>query len=194
MPTEIEVKLRLERPEALRERLTRLGADCLGTVRESNWILDAADGSLRSQGCALRVRSEHPQAAAGHPRVTLTYKGPRRQDSAARDLKIREEIETVATDEAALLAILSRLGFHPVLSYEKRRETWRLADCLVMLDELPILGWFTEIEGPGPSAVQEVQARIGLDSAAAETDTYPDLTRRHGQTMPDGTRALRFPG
>jgi len=191
VPMEIEIKFRLEEPEVLRERLRQLGAEPLGTVRERNWILDAADASLRGCGCALRVRSEQPEGAGGG-RVTLTYKGPRQPDASAPGLKIREEIETAAEDETALLAILSRLGFHPEVHYEKRRETWRLNKCLVTLDELPTLGWFAEVEGPDPAAVREVQDLVALGSAASVAESYAELTHRHGQPWPDGTRALRF--
>jgi predicted adenylyl cyclase CyaB len=107
-------------------------------------------------------------------------------------IRSREELEIQVDDQAALLVLLDRLGFRPVLRYEKRRQTWHLAPCEVTLDELPQLGWFAEIEGPSPAAVQTTQATLGLDTADIVAETYVELTARYGRVVADGTRVLSF--
>jgi adenylate cyclase class IV len=90
-----------------------------------------------------------------------------------------------------LLALLARLGFVETVVYEKRRETWQVGVCEVVLDELPQLGWFAEIEGPSESAVRECRTKLALDSEAIAPESYVELAARHGVRM-DGTVALRF--
>ncbi len=48
------------------------------------------------------------------------------------------------------------LGYTPYFIYEKRRETFDLRGCEVMIDEMPY-GWFLEIEG----AADAIRARVG---------------------------------
>jgi adenylate cyclase class 2 len=136
-------------------------------VLETNWILDFADGSLQKKGCGLRVRDalEH---GTGNQEATLTFKGPRKPGP----LKSREEIETSLGDAESMLATLDAVGLRPILRYEKRRESWRLAECRVELDEPPEIGLFIEIEGPDETSIRTVQARIGLAKAEVESRSY----------------------
>ena len=56
--------------------------------------------------------------------------------------------------------------------YQKRRESWRLDDCRIELDEPPHIGLFVEIEGPDPSAISAVADRLGLAGAVHEKASY----------------------
>jgi predicted adenylyl cyclase CyaB len=192
MAREIEAKFRLADAAALRERLTALGARCAGTVQETNLLLDTPDRDLLARGCGLRIRVAQPLGQSGPCRVTLTYKGPRDPALHVPGIKSREEIETDVSDNAPLTTIFARLGFTPILCYEKRRETWRIAGAEVTLDELPQLGWFAEIEAPDGRAVESLRGQLGLDPAAAVRETYPELTARFGTPDSDGRRGLRF--
>jgi adenylate cyclase, class 2 len=193
MPTEIEVKIRLDHPEPLRERLGRLGTLSGPPVLETNHIFDAADGRLREAGCGLRVREARslpagPNAESVIRPAVFTYKGPRRPGQ----VKVREELETQAEDAATLIAILAQLSFREVVVFEKRRESWQVGPCIVTLDELPRLGWWAEIEGPDESAVTDVQAQLGLASATPVEETYAALAAMHGDQDTHGCRHLRF--
>ncbi|MCH7596299.1 MAG: class IV adenylate cyclase [Planctomycetes bacterium] len=167
MATETELKLRVASHDPVRERLMALGARSLGRVVETNVILDGREGPLRSRGCGLRVRStvDDGGASAG---ATLTYKGPR----AAGVLKVREELEVSVTNADTTLQILAKLGFAPILQYEKRRESWQLGSCRVELDEPPHLGLFVEIEGPDEAAILSCRNDLGLGAAEAVAQSY----------------------
>jgi len=214
MAVEIEAKFRVGDPEAVRRALATADGQWQGACFEVNTILDAPDRRLRKAGCGLRVRMLQPTppaaaagsaggAAASERRAAgrascgdawpggysdanagvLTFKGPR--EASGDDLKVRAEFETTVGDVGATLAVLAQLGFEPVVIYEKRRSTWRVARCSVTLDELPQLGWFVEIEGPTAADVADVRARLGLTTAPVVRETYVEMTANHGSETVD---------
>ncbi len=187
MPRELEAKFRLDDPGELRRRLRRLGATNHGRVFEDNQIFDTPGGRLRRAGCGLRVRQWRRSGRDAATGATLTFKGPR-----SGPFKARQELETTVGEARALLDILARLGFVMRLAYEKRRETWHCGRCEVVLDELPRLGWFVEIEGPSGRAIEDVRARLGLAEFPLVSETYPQLTARHGIRVRRGVRRLAF--
>lgn len=188
MGSEIEIKLRLDDPTALRERLRRRGATLLSHVSESNTLLDTAERNLFSQGCGLRIRTTRALSSDASTAALLTFKGPQ----APGRVKIREELETRIESGEALEAILAALGFCPLLRFEKRRETWRCETSLLTIDELPRLGWFAEIEGPSAPAVEALADELLGGRGALEPATYAELIVRAVPADSDGTRTLRF--
>jgi adenylate cyclase class 2 len=193
MSIEIEVKIRLERPEPLRERLRQLGTPAGPPVLEINRIFDTADRRLLNADCGLRVREAlplpaSPGAGSAVRPARLTFKGPRQ----AGNLKVREELETDVQNAAALIAILAQLDLREVVVFEKRRETWQVGPCIVTLDELPRLGWWTEIEGLHVRAVTDVQGRLGLADAAPVQESYVTMAATHGDEDAHGGQRLLF--
>ncbi len=190
---EIEIKLRLARPEELRERLTRAGARRVGLQLESNRILDAGTAPLRASGCALRVRVATEigggPAAGARGLTTLSFKGP----ASGAGIRSREEIETTVGDADALLALLSRLGYREVVIYDKRRETWHWGACTVTLDELPRLGWWVEIEGPTVTEVASAREALGLAGIEPSEETFVAMAARAGRRDGAGCVRLEFP-
>jgi len=179
MPVETEAKLRVSSHEPLRARLLALGARRVGSVLETNHIFDSPTRSLLANDQGLRVRRIETIDGAGEP-ATLTYKGPRD----AGLLKRRREIELVISDAEAARAMLAALGFQEVLTFQKRRERWRLEACRIELDELPHLGCFIEVEGPDVQNVQDVLERLGLGNETIVPQSYIamliDFCHTHG--------------
>ncbi len=208
MGHEIELKFAIIDVAALRGRLAGIGAACAGRVLEANTIVDTPDHQLLAADCGLRLREIRPMPAkhgTGAPiadnlppevrcNAALTYKGPRFQPPAesATAFKSREELETPVGDATVMLELLARLGYHPVITYEKRRETWRHGACTVELDELPRLGWWVEIEGPDEAAVTATREALELAATAPASDTYVAMAARAGTVTPAGVRELRF--
>jgi predicted adenylyl cyclase CyaB len=183
------MKFRLDDPAVLRGRLRACRARRIALVHETNRIFDTAERRLLAADCGLRLRRQRPLDDAGPAAgTTLTYKGPR----GAGPAKVREEVETSVADSGAAARILERLGFNEVIVYEKRRETWRLDDCEVCLDELPKLGWFVEIEGPSREAVETARGRLELSAATPLQETYVELAATHGDPGPSDVRRLHF--
>lgn len=167
MPVELEAKIRVDDHAPIRDALRTAGANYLGRVLEINHLLDRDDCSLRDTGCGLRVRSIVVLDGTG-PGATMTFKGPKQ----AGAFKQREEHETPIADADAALAILRGLGHTRELVFEKRRETWQLADCTVELDEIPVLGSFVEVEGPSAEAIQDVLEALQLNANDNINDSY----------------------
>ncbi|HUU95101.1 MAG TPA: class IV adenylate cyclase [Phycisphaerae bacterium] len=188
MSREIETKIRLGDPGPLRTRLRESGAARHTHVQETNRIFDTPDRRLLAGDCGLRIRESRPVDGGSPLQPTLTFKGPREPGP----LKSRAELETPVADAQTLADILQRLGFREVIRYEKRRETWRLRDCEVCLDELPRLGWYVEIEGPRTEAVETARKQLGLTALPALRETYVELAADHGDADPAGCRLLLF--
>jgi adenylate cyclase class 2 len=187
MPIETEAKFKVESHEPVRTQLCALGATRVGFVTETNRIFDRPDNLLQDQGCGLRVRSKtHVDGSSGPS--TLTYKG----SVSDGPLKSREEWEVSTSDADALTEILGRLGFAPILTYDKRRETWRFDDCLIELDEPPYVGLFVEIEGPTADLIRRVQSKLGLANATHVPSSYVHLLFQYCERHKLESRVLGF--
>jgi len=104
-------------------------------------------------------------------RIFLTYKGAKEKDQ----FKKRQEIEIEINDFDSAEKLLSALGYAKVLVFEKKRRTWQLGDCVVALDELPLLGDFVEIEGPNDKKIGDVQRNLGLANLPHIVESYASL-------------------
>jgi len=135
---EIEVKFLISDLQAIRSRILAVGAILeRKRVFEGNILFDTIDRRLETAGNLLRVRVDDRQR--------MTFK----VETLFPDevVKVREEMEIEVSDFDICARILQRLGYHPVWEYEKYRETFRLDQVEIVVDELPY-GNFIEIEGP----------------------------------------------
>ncbi|MEM6507068.1 MAG: CYTH domain-containing protein, partial [Planctomycetota bacterium] len=92
--------------------------------------------------------------------------------------------------DAALL--LGALGYHHVLSFEKRRIRYELDGCNVELDELPIIGRFVEIEGPSEDAVLAVREKLGLSDEPLIRSSYIAMLKTHQQESHSSDAMIQF--
>jgi adenylate cyclase class 2 len=174
MAVEIEAKMAVPDHEPVREALRRRGARRLKRTNETNVFFDTDDGSLRAGGQGLRLRTNR-DADSGEATHVITHKGPLQPGQ----LKSREETEVVVDDPAATTRLFERLGLGVTLSFEKRRETWELGACKVELDEVPHLGPFVEIEGPGEAEVMRVRESLALEDRPIIKTSYSALLTQY---------------
>jgi adenylate cyclase class 2 len=177
-PREIEIKLRIASPEAVRETLRRAGAQLVRERHfEDNLLFDDAQGTLRASGTVLRLRQTHHSAV-------LTFKGPREIEGG---VKTREERETAVDSAEQVRAILGNLGYRPHFRYQKYRETWTHRGQEIEVDETPI-GVFLEIEGD-LEGIHAVAAELGFSPSDYVTESYVGLFFAGG-----GQGDMVFPG
>lgn len=118
---------------------------------EKNQLFDTPQGTLRSRGWTLRLRSALAFDAAKNlwdgMRFTLTIKKPTHR----RDTRWEEEMDLGETpgDVQGVVALMKQLGFRQVFFYEKLRSDFRLGAVLVTIAQVPLLGYWLEIEGKG---------------------------------------------
>jgi len=176
MCVEIEAKLKVESHERVAKKLAELGAEFLAEQMQTDYYFDDANRTLTAGDKCLRVR----RLMTGRTeKILLTYKGPKEE----HELKKRQQVEVEVQDRPSVQKLLSALGYEEVLVFEKKRRLWRLGDCEVALDELPLLGSFVEIEGPDAASIGEVQKRLGLEHLPHIPESYASLVadklRRH---------------
>lgn len=165
MRVEIEAKLKVDSFGPVLERLAEAGAEFVREQVERDSYFDDTAGRLKSGDRALRLRREVSKEGE---KIILTYKGAK----ATEDLKKREETEFEIADAELAEQLLVGLGYKEVLTFEKRRKIWRLDDCVVTLDELPLLGSFVEIEGPDDGKIADVRKELGLVDLRHIADSY----------------------
>lgn len=134
---EIEVKIKIENPEQLKDKLAELGAILIKErYQEENTLYDSSSRSLYKRQCALRLRFENRK-------TFLTFKGPPLK---SRKFKIRQEYETEVKNRKQCKKILKELGFILAFSYNKHRSVYKKKNLKICLDETSI-GNFMELEG-----------------------------------------------
>lgn len=190
MAVEIEAKMRLHDPYAVIARLKEHGAAKRAELSETNSYFDTPEGQLKStdQGLRTRVEVTHPGEPGEQVKTVITHKGPRAMGA----LKSRLETELVVDNAREAALLLGALGYHHVLSFEKRRVRYELDGCLVELDELPIIGRFIEIEGPSDAAVIAVREKLGLADEPIIRSSYIAMLRTHLQETHAEQAMIRF--
>ena len=177
MGLEIEAKMKVDDFDAVRRRLGENGAERVGAVLETNSFFDTPARSLRNADKGLRLRTAR-DVGTGVEKFVITVKGAQRQGV----LKTREEAEINVDRGDNAEEVLKALGFAPTLSFQKKRESWKLGGCKVELDELPLLGRFVEIEGPDEPAVMRVRETLRLSDHSLITTGYISmLSQRVGE-------------
>ncbi len=170
MKTEIEAKFvdvdiadirtRLERSEAVLEQPMRL------MRRQVFYLVD------RNKDAYVRVRDEGDKA-------TMTYK---QFDEIG--LHGAKEIEVVVSDFKDARSILQKSGLVPKSYQETRRETWKLGNVEVVIDEWPWLRPFIEIEGESERVVRDAATALGFDWSDAVFGAATEAYRQQYTNLP----------
>jgi len=167
---EIETKVKVESLDEIAVRMEDLGARLLYELSQTDTYFDDVAETLFASDCGLRLRR---QLTGESEKVILTHKGPRQE---AR-FKSRQEIEIEVSDLEVAAELLAALGHEKALVFEKRRQVWRLADCAVCLDELPLLGSFVEIEASGEHQIADALEKMELAHLGHVNESYAQLMR-----------------
>jgi adenylate cyclase, class 2 len=156
MYIEIEAKLKVDSFKGIEKKLKALGAEFTRKRLHTDAYFDDSKLSLRKSDSALRLRH---QLIGKRDQIVITYKGPRRGGR----FKQRQEIQFEVSDAQSAEMFLAAIGYKKTIVYQKKRRAWHYSDCEIALDELPFLGKFVEIEGPGEKKIAAVQKKLGLE-------------------------------
>ncbi len=187
MANEIEAKMKVENFDRVRESLDNVHAKRVGSVLETNTFFDSAEKSLVAKDSGLRLRRKRDDES-GEEEFIVTVKGPQQ----AGELKNRPEAEVVVEDGNDAKAVLAALGYSPTLVFEKRRESWKVEQCKVDLDELPVLGKFVEIEGPDEKAVMGVREKLGMKEEPLIQTGYATMLAKYLKEKGEGGGIVSF--
>jgi adenylate cyclase, class 2 len=157
MPVEIEAKMKVDEVAGLIGAVVARGGTPIGQYLEEDSFFDTEDRALLAadEGLRLRVSTNIDTRAE---RVTITHKGSNRHGS----LKCREETEVSVGSAADAARLLEHLGYVRLLTFQKKRLSYKLDGCRIEIDEVPHLGHFVEIEGSGEGHVMRVREMLGL--------------------------------
>ena len=182
---EVEVKFQVRDLVALEEKLNGLNFN-KKTPRtfERNRLYDTSSRDLLNSGRLLRLRQYGD-------RWVMTFKAKPDGDDPTAPHKSRIEIETEVKDGDATAAILIRLGYTPVFTYEKWRTEWKDDGGHITVDETAI-GLYAELEG-SPEWIDITAPRLGVKKSDYITLSYGRLfeewRRQHNSTAQNLTFA-----
>lgn len=173
MKTEIEAKFIDVDIDETRQLLRRTGAVCEQPMRLMRRAL-VETSDMKARNAFLRVRDEGD-------RVTMTYK-----QFDEHSVTGAKEIETMVSGFDETIALLKECGLVYHTFQESKRETWRLGDTEIVIDEWPWLAPYIEIEAGSEEEVRQVAKRLGKDWGEAVfggvdviySRVYPKMTVR----------------
>lgn len=153
MQPEIEVKFLKVNHDALRTKLTSIGAKCVQTMRlmkRKNY--DFPDNHLSNDKNAwVRVRAEGDK-------FTMSYK-----QLNDRSLHGTHEVNLTIDSFDKADSFLKEIGLEQKSYQETKRESWRHKDFEIELDEWPWVQPYIEIEGPDERSLRKLATQLGLD-------------------------------
>ena len=133
---EIEVKIRIEKTDSLRNQLIKLKAVITKERHhEVNTLYDYPSNDLFKNKQAVRLRSVNKK------KHFLTFKGTPQK---SRQFKVRDEFETEVRNLRHTRKILEALGLNPSYHYEKFRTVYRFKRLNICLNRTPgaaLLPW-----------------------------------------------------
>jgi adenylate cyclase class 2 len=164
---EIEIKLKVDSFDGLREKLSMAGFEMKKKDIETAIFFDDDSGSLSEKGVTVRIKK-----GSGWSSFAVKQK---RQDE---DYKIADEHQVDISDAEEISGALKLLGFQKKFEYKKEREHWENNDLVVELDNISDIGvYFVEVEAGSGEAIEGVIMMLGLQGAEREKRSYPDIVK-----------------
>lgn len=174
MKPEIEAKFINVNVDDIRQRLKAAGAELEQPMRLMRRV-NIEEEAHREAGAWIRVRDEGNK-------TTLTWK--QGMNSAGAIDRIHElEVDVSNFDDT--VKILELAGWAPKTYQESKRETWKLGEAEIVIDEWPWLEPMIEIEAADEATVQSVAKQLALDWSKAEFGNIDDVYMKHYNFVPN---------
>lgn len=151
-----------------------------GKVYEKTTMFDNPAGQMQKEDARLRVRHISGQKDDKDSKIEFSYK---RRIKADGGIKQEEEVETLFnTDVNSFFKILNKMGYEITTSYERYRETYRIKDTKITLDEFPF-GYILEIEGEEKNIkkiCKDLELNMNKSYPLSCDDVYVELCEKMG--------------
>jgi adenylate cyclase class 2 len=154
MKSEIEVKFIDVDTDDIRRRLEAAGAELEHPMRLMKRAL-IEEPHHEKENSFIRIRDEGDK-------TTLAFKRRALPDGLTT-IDSTKEIETTVGDFDTTVEIFAEAGWHYITLQESRRETWKLGEAEVVIDEWPWIKPYIEIEAETEVIVREATAKLGFD-------------------------------
>lgn len=177
---ELEIKIKItskEHFQAIYESCNKLFGSPISHLIQLDEYYDTPDGQLKKQDLVIRIRSN------GEKKI-IALKSPRIELPSGMTSRI--ELEFLSAEGEQVQKQLLSQGLHPNEAAEKERWTFIYDDCEIVLDRLPFIGSFIEIEGPSEEAIHKIVDLLNLSSCQI-------VRKNYGELMMDKFRELQLP-
>lgn len=169
MQAEIEAKFVDVDIDNIRAKLRELGATLEQPMRDMRRALIEEEHHAAERSF-IRIRDEGDK-------VTLCFKR-RHAQFGEETITSTHELETTVGDFDTTVEIFAEAGWKYTTYQESRRETWRVGDVEVVIDEWPWIKPFIEIEAGSEDKVRRVAAELGFDWGDAEFGSVDAIYKR----------------
>ncbi|MFH1588236.1 MAG: CYTH domain-containing protein [Candidatus Diapherotrites archaeon] len=163
---EIELKFKLNSRKELNElekKLKDLKAKKIGSFSESNHLFDSENKAVSKSDCVVRLRKMNKE-------IYLCFKGPLKSSI----FKERTEIEFKVNSFVKLKKELNEMGLKEKFIYQKKKKVFKLKNAVLDLAELPVIGFWIEIEGEKKS-ITLIAEKLGFKMKDSIVKSFPKL-------------------
>jgi predicted adenylyl cyclase CyaB len=167
---ELEIKVKINSPEQF-DLLLKTCKDLYGTpsyLLQLDEYFDNLESQLKKQDLVIRIRTIGTQKI-------IALKSPRVMLESGMSHRIELEFEALAGEKVQ--EQLANQGLKSLEAYEKERWTFVANDCEIVLDKLPFIGTFIEIEGPSEAAIQDLVKKLKLSENSIISKNYGELMK-----------------
>lgn len=167
---ELEIKLALNPKEfdLVFQRCEELFGPPSSYLHQLDEYFDTQDNQLKQQDLVIRIRSNGDTQ-------TIALKSPRVDLPNGMTKRIELEFKTLEGEKVRQQLNHQGLASHE--SAEKIRWTFCKDAIEIVLDKLPFIGTFIEIEGPSEEAIEAVISKLGLSSHEPIRNNYGELMK-----------------
>jgi adenylate cyclase class 2 len=184
MAVEIELKARVNNPEACKNALSLLAGPPRFFEKADFYWFPRKTADQNGDPPGIRIRRE-AYGGDEEPETRISYKSKEVREG----IEVNHEREFMVSDGAAFEGFLVRLGLEKGAEKTKRGWAWIHGDITAELCEVAPLGWFAELEiladNDRPETVAaarkrllELLGKIGIGEDRIESRYYTELLRR----------------
>lgn len=166
---ELEIKIAIGSDDELKQvynRCVEAFGSPISHLQQLDEYYDTLDRQLKKLDLVVRIRTNGEKK-------TIALKSPRVELESG--ITNRIELEFISAEAEKVHEQLLKQGLRANESAEKERWTFIYQDCEIVLDRLPFIGAFLEIEGPSEKAIHEVVVLLQLSSHKVIRQNYGEL-------------------